>query len=53
METLLIPTLVVLCAFAVGLCLGLILGGMSRDGKAHDEAFGEHECDAHYPRVGD
>jgi hypothetical protein len=37
----------------VGLCLGLILGGMSRDAKAHDEAFGEHECDAHYPRVGD
>jgi hypothetical protein len=53
METLLMPTLVVLCAFTVGLCLGLILGGMSRDAKAHDEAFAEHERDAPYPRVGD
>ncbi|HEV2594160.1 MAG TPA: hypothetical protein VGU01_03035 [Sphingomicrobium sp.] len=43
--------LVILIALYVGAVLGLMFGGMGRAAKAHDEAFGEHESDAPYPRT--
>jgi hypothetical protein len=45
--------LAVLSALCVGAAIGSMVGGMNRAAKAHDEAFGEHKCDAHYPRIGD
>jgi hypothetical protein len=45
--------LAVLSALNVGAAIGLMVGGMNRSAKARDRAFGESECDAHYPRVDD
>ncbi|MFP3428774.1 hypothetical protein SB781_03390 [Paraburkholderia sp. SIMBA_061] len=57
--------LVVLGSLWLGACIGVIVGGINRSAKeqeaeqrktfrvpvAHREF--EHECDAHYPRLGD
>jgi hypothetical protein len=55
--------LAVLGSLWIGACFGVIVGGINRSAKRTDvlvkarfpvgHAEFEHECDAHYPRVGD
>jgi hypothetical protein len=49
------PSILVLLVivYTVGLLCGFLCGALMSKAKSYDEAFGEHESDAPYPRIHD